>query len=127
MPRVLIASDKFKGSLTATEVAAAVRTGVRRARPDAVVDALPVADGGDGTLAAAEAAGFVLVGLSATGPTGEPVRTAYARKGRLAVVEMAAVSGLSQLPDGVPAPTSATSSRSPASVERVDHSCMGGF
>jgi len=109
MPRVLIASDKFKGSLTATEVAAAVRRGVRRARPDAVVDALPVADGGDGTLAAAEAAGFALVELTATGPTGEPVPTAYARKDDLAVIEMAAVSGLSQLPRGVPAPMSATS------------------
>lgn len=109
MPRVLIASDKFKGSLTAAEVAAAVRAGVRRARPDAVVDALPVADGGDGTLAAAEAAGFVLVDVEATGPTGEPTRTSYARKGDLAVVEMAAVSGLSRLPDGVPAPMTATS------------------
>ncbi|RHW26058.1 glycerate kinase [Nocardioides immobilis] len=109
MPRVLIASDKFKGSLTAAEVAAAVRAGVRRARPDAVVDALPVADGGDGTLAAAEAAGFVLVEVEATGPTGEPGRTSYARKGDLAVVELAAVSGLSRLPDGVPAPMTATS------------------
>jgi glycerate kinase len=109
MPRVLIASDKFKGSLTAAEVAAAVGAGVRRARPDAVVDTLPVADGGDGTLAAAEAAGFTLVEVVATGPTGKPVRTSYARKDDLAVVEMAAVSGLSRLPDGVPAPMSATS------------------
>ncbi|KAA1426578.1 glycerate kinase [Nocardioides antri] len=109
MPRVLIASDKFKGSLTAAEVAAAVGAGVRRARPDAVVATVPVADGGDGTLAAAEAAGFALVDVVATGPTGEPVRTAYARKDDLAVVEMAAVSGLARLPHGVPAPMSATS------------------
>lgn len=109
MPRILIASDKFKGSLTAAEVAAAVGTGVRRARPDATVEAVPVADGGDGTLAAAEAAGFALVEVSATGPTGEPVRTAYATKDDLAVVEMAAVSGLSRLPGGVPAPMAASS------------------
>ncbi len=109
MSRILIASDKFKGSLTAAEVATAVGTGVRRARPDALVDTVPVADGGDGTLAAAEAAGFALVEVTPTGPTGEPVRTAYARKDDLAVVEMAAVSGLSRLSDGVPAPMTATS------------------
>ena len=109
MPRVLIASDKFKGSLAAAEVAAAVGAGVRRARPDVAVDSVPVADGGEGTLEAARAAGFGLVGVTATGPTGEPVRTAYARKGDLAVVELAAVSGLARLPGAVPAPMIASS------------------
>ncbi|WP_082599663.1 glycerate kinase [Nocardioides sp. Root151] len=98
MPRVLIASDKFKGSLTAAEVAAAVGSGVRRARPDVDVDSVPVADGGDGTLAAALAAGFANVPVTATGPTGEPVDTAYARRDDVAVVELADVSGLVRLP-----------------------------
>ncbi|MGY4768853.1 glycerate kinase [Kribbella sp. CWNU-51] len=79
-PRVVVASDKFKGTLTSAEVAAAVDAGVRRVRPDATVVAIPVADGGDGTLAAAVAAGFQLVPVTASGPTGEPVRTAYARR-----------------------------------------------
>ncbi|MDP3891308.1 glycerate kinase, partial [Nocardioides sp.] len=70
MPRVLIASDKFKGSLTAAEVAAAVGAGIRRARPDVDVDSVAVADGGDGTLAAAVSAGFDLVPVTAAGPTG---------------------------------------------------------
>ncbi len=108
MPRVLIASDKFKGSLTAAQVAAAVGAGVRRVLPDAVVDAAPVADGGDGTLAAAEAAGFALVPVTVTGPTGEPVRTAYARRGDLAVVELADAAGLLRLPGG-PDPLRASS------------------
>lgn len=107
-PRVLVASDKFKGSLTAAEVAAAVGVGVRRAVPDAVVDAAPVADGGDGTLAAAEAAGFTLVPVTVTGPTGDPVRTAYARRGDLAVVELADAAGLVRLP-GDPDPLRASS------------------
>lgn len=106
-PRVLIASDKFKGSLTAAEVAAAVGSGVRRVLP-AVVDAVPVADGGDGTLAAAEAAGFTLVPVTVDGPTGEPVRTAYARRGELAVVELADAAGLVRLP-GDPDPLRASS------------------
>lgn len=106
--RVLIASDKFKGSLTAAEVAAAVGTGLRRVVPAAVVDAVPVADGGDGTLAAAGAAGFALVPVTVTGPTGEPVRTAYARRGDLAVVELADAAGLVRLP-GDPDPLRASS------------------
>ncbi|QSR24460.1 glycerate kinase [Nocardioides aromaticivorans] len=107
-PRVLVASDKFKGSLTAAEVAAAVSAGVRRVLPDAVVDAAPVADGGDGTLAAAEAAGFALVPVTVTGPTDEPVRTSYARRGDLAVVELADAAGLVRLP-GDPDPLRASS------------------
>ena len=109
MPTVLIASDKFKGTLTAAEVAAAVGTGLRRGRPDVTVDSVPVADGGDGTLAAAVAAGFELVSVEAAGPTGEPVATGYARQGDTAVVEMADVSGLVRLPGEVLAPMTATS------------------
>ncbi|MFD7841422.1 glycerate kinase, partial [Nocardia sp. NPDC059764] len=41
MARVLIASDKFKGSLTAAQVGAAVRAGIRRGRPDASVSVVP--------------------------------------------------------------------------------------
>ena len=59
---------------------------------------MPVADGGDGTVAAAVAAGFEQVPVGATGPTGEPVQTAYARRGETAVVEMADVSGLWSAP-----------------------------
>lgn len=109
MARVLIASDKFKGSLTAAQVGAAVRAGIRRARPDAEVSVVPVADGGDGTVAAALAAGFDAVPLTASGPTGEPVLTAYARRDDLAVIEMADVSGLVRLPDGLLRPMTATS------------------
>jgi glycerate kinase len=106
---VLIASDKFKGSLTAAQVAAAVRAGVRRVRPDVELRSVPVADGGDGTLAAAVSAGFTQVPVTASGPTGAPVVTSYARQGDLAVVEMADVSGLGRLPDGRPEPLRATS------------------
>jgi len=109
VPRVLVAPDKFKGSLTATEVADAVARGLTAGRPDVEVDRLPVADGGDGTLAAALAAGFEAVPVTATGPTGEPVETAYARLGDVAVVEMADVSGLARLPGGRRQPLTATS------------------
>lgn len=107
--RVLLAPDKFKGSLTATEVAAALSRGILAARPDLAVRSLPVADGGEGTLDAAEAAGYERMPVRATGPTGEPVATAYARRGATAIVEMADVAGLSRLPAGTPQPLAATS------------------
>ncbi len=109
VPTVLIASDKFKGSLTAAQVADAVGEGVRLVRPDADVESVPVADGGDGTVAAALAAGFDNVPVVVSGPTGEPVQTGFGRRGDLAVVEMADAAGLVRLPGGIPAPLTASS------------------
>jgi glycerate kinase len=107
--RILLAPDKFKGSLTAAEVAEALGRGLLRALPDLDVRSAPVADGGDGTLEAALAAGFDRVPVIAAGPTGEPVTTAYARRGDTAVIELADVSGLVRLPEGRLAPLDATS------------------
>ncbi|GAA5124522.1 glycerate kinase [Haloechinothrix salitolerans] len=109
MNQVVVAPDKFKGSLSAPEVAAHVAAGLRRARPDVDVREVPVADGGDGTLDATLAAGFTRVPVTASGPTGEPVTTAYVRQGDTAVVELADVSGLSRLPGRRLAPLIATS------------------
>ncbi|WP_457205094.1 glycerate kinase [Nocardioides sp. P5_C9_2] len=109
MTRVLLAPDKFKGTLTAYDVAQAVASGLRRVRPDVDVECLPVADGGDGTLDAAISAGFERAPVGVAGPTGEPVRTSYARRGTTAVVEMADACGLERLPDGVRAPLAASS------------------
>ncbi|WP_218148199.1 glycerate kinase [Lentzea xinjiangensis] len=105
--RVVIAPDKFKGSLTAPQVAAAVARGLREAVPDVDVRLLPVADGGDGTVDAAVAAGFVKVGRWVTGPVGKPVAASFAVRGTTAVVEVAAAAGLALLEE--PAPLDATS------------------
>ncbi len=106
--RVLVAADKFKGSLTAVQVAERVTAGLRRVVPGLAVETLPVADGGDGTVAAAVAAGFERREARVTGPLGDPVTAAYALRGDTAVVEMAEASGLQHLPDGVFAPLTAT-------------------
>lgn len=95
---VLLAPDKFKGSLTAAEVAAALADGIRRVAPGVDVRQAPVADGGDGTVAAALASGFQPVPVTVSGPLGEPVDTAIAVRDRTAVVELAAASGLALLP-----------------------------
>jgi glycerate 2-kinase len=98
--RVVVAPDKFKGSLTAAQVAERVRAGLARAAPEVEVVEVPVADGGDGTLEAALTAGYRRVPVRAEGPTGEPVETAYAERDGVAVVELADVSGLGRLPGG---------------------------
>ncbi|RBY76866.1 glycerate kinase [Geodermatophilus sp. TF02-6] len=106
---MVVAPDKFKGSLSASEVAAHVAAGLTAAAPGLTVAAIPVADGGEGTLEAAEAAGFRRVPAEVAGPTGEPLASALAVRGTTAVVEMAAASGLAALPAGRPAPLAATS------------------
>jgi glycerate kinase len=120
--RVVVAPDKFEGSLRAGQAAEAIEAGLRRARPDAEVVRLPLGDGGAGTLEALLAAGFKRVPVPATGPTGEPVDAAIAVDGERAVggpggsspaprrafVEMAEASGLKRLPGGRRAPLEAT-------------------
>jgi glycerate kinase len=99
MMRVVVAPDKFKGCLTAAEVADAVADGMLQARPELEIIRVPIADGGDGTVAAALSRGFDEVLMNAAGPTGVPGEVAYARDGNRAVVELAAVCGLDRLPN----------------------------
>ncbi|MFF9622718.1 glycerate kinase [Streptomyces griseosporeus] len=106
--RVLVAADKFKGSLTAVQVAQRVTAGLRLVVPDIEVEALPVADGGDGTVDAAVAAGFERREVRVAGPLGDEVTAAFALRGDTAVVEMAEASGLQRLPAGVFAPLTAS-------------------
>jgi glycerate kinase len=106
--RVVVAPDKFKGSLTAPAVAAAVRRGLLAFQPDADVVELPMADGGDGTVDVALAVGWDQVQVEATGPTGEPARATYAVRGSEALVELADVVGLRRLPSTGPDPLGAS-------------------
>lgn len=108
--RIVVAPDKFKGSLTAVEAARAVAEGLAAGCPGADVVALPVADGGDGTVDAAVAAGYARRRLVVAGPTGEPVTAGFAVLGERAVIEMAEASGLRRLPGGRPEPLRASTS-----------------
>lgn len=106
---VLIAPDKFKGSLTAPEVAEAVAAGMREVRADLDLRSVPVADGGDGTVQAALTSGYQRVPALVTGPVGDPVETAFALLDGTAVLELASASGLELLEDGEFAPLGASS------------------
>ncbi|SFT56178.1 glycerate kinase [Arthrobacter sp. ov118] len=104
--RVVIAPDKFKGSLTAPGVARHLEAGLHAAArgggqiSNLEVLRIPVADGGEGTLDAAVGSGFTRRSALVNGPTGVPVRAEYAVRGHVAVIEMAAASGLAVLPGG---------------------------
>jgi glycerate 2-kinase len=106
--RVLIAPDKFKGSLPAQLVAARIAAGLRHFLPDLEIDICPVADGGDGTLDAAVSAGFRRVPAEVSGPTGLPVMAAFGEREGLALVELAAAVGLARLDRQVLAPLTAS-------------------
>lgn len=89
--RIVIAPDKFKGTLTAREAADAMAAAVRERWPGAHVAVIPIADGGDGTL---DALGGPNRCETVTGPLGHPVDAGWRLDGDLAVIESAAASGL---------------------------------
>jgi glycerate 2-kinase len=105
--RVVLAPDKFKGSLDAAGVAEALAAGIADIGPDWQVHRSPVADGGEGTVVAVLAAGWSPVTVRTTGPVGDPLTATYARRGAVAVVELAASSGLGVLPGGTLRPLDA--------------------
>jgi glycerate kinase len=112
MGHIVIAPDKFKGSLSAAQVAAHVAAGLRRAGVRLPLAEVPVADGGDGTVDAAVAAGYRRREVTVTGPAGQPVTAAFALRDGTAVVEAAQACGLSllaSLSGGKLAPLTATS------------------
>ncbi|QAY68954.1 glycerate kinase [Xylanimonas protaetiae] len=101
-PHVVVAPDSFKGSLAAVDVAAALAAGVLAAVPTARVTRLPMADGGEGTLAALAAAWDVPQhALATVDALGRPTTAFWAASpdGRVGVVELASASGLPAVSD----------------------------
>lgn len=110
--KIVIAPDSYKESLSALEVANAIEQGFREIWPDADYVKIPVADGGEGTVEAmVEATTGRIVEVDVTGPLGEPVTAFYGLSGdeRTAFIEMAAASGLEQVPVTLREPLKTTS------------------
>ena len=96
--RFLICTDSFKGSLSSVEMCTALERGVLSRLPDAEIRKMPLADGGEGTSEAISAAlGGREIAVKTVDPFGEPITAAYAAidAQKLAVIDMAAASGLS--------------------------------
>lgn len=98
--RVLLAIDSFKGSVSSAQAEEAVAEGVRRVWPDAQVSALPLADGGEGTLGAVAACGGEVVACEVAGPLGDCVSARMLVDGEheSAVIEMAEAAGIGYSP-----------------------------
>lgn len=105
--KVLLAPDKFKGSLTAAQVVHHLGSGLGQRGVE--YRGLPLADGGDGSVAAAVEAGFRPYEIAAADATGEPHTATVAFDGRTAVVEVANTCGLHTLPAGTLAPLTSSS------------------
>ena len=101
--KILIAPDKFKGSLSAREVAENIAAGLRDVLPDAKIDMVPMADGGEGT---AEVIGDALdgswVNCDAHDPLGRQIDARYAwiEHRKLAVMEMSEAAGMRRFSGG---------------------------
>lgn len=109
--KIVIAPQSFKGSVAALAAAQAIERGVRRAEPAAETVLVPVADGGDGTLAAlAGSSGGQIFRSIVAGPLGQAVEAAWGvmGDGQTAVVEMSQASGLALLPPARRNPRTAT-------------------
>jgi len=99
--KIVIAPDSYKESLSALEVATQIEAGFREVFPQAEYVKLPVADGGEGTVEAMVAAtGGRIIRVTVTGPLGDPIEAFYGLSGdeQSAFIEMAAASGLEQVP-----------------------------
>ena len=99
--RVVVAPDSYKGSASALAVASAIERGILAVFPEATVVKVPIADGGEGTVAALlDATHGQPRRTTVRGPLGEPVEAGWGvlGDGRTAVIEMAAASGLPLVP-----------------------------
>ncbi len=108
--RVLIAPDKFAGTLTAVEAAEAIAEGWRRRSPDDELELVPMADGGPGFCDVLSASlGGEMLAVTVSGPYGEPVPATVLLVGSTAYIESAQACGLHLTPESARAPERASS------------------
>src|SRR5438093_268750 len=109
--RILIAPDKFKGSLNAREVADNIAKGLRDELPDAKIDIVPMADGGEGTAEAiCDARGGSRLKCKTHDPLGREIDARYGwiESGKIAVMEMSEAAGMRRLTESERDPVRAT-------------------
>ena len=110
--KIVVAPDSFKGSVTALQAANAIEQGLRRVFPDAEIDKIPMADGGEGTVQSlVDATGGHIQTQRVSGPLGNEVDAEFGilANGETAVIEMAAASGLTLVPSDKRNPLHTTS------------------
>ena len=124
MKKIIVISDSFKGTLSSREICEIARQSVPKLFPDCAVVAIPVADGGEGTVSCfIEAIGAEPVFVEVSGPYGERVRAIYARKGTSAIVEMASAAGLPMVGDRLDPSATTTYGVGELIRHAVEHGC----
>ena len=99
--KIVVAPDSFKGSVTALQAANAIEEGIRRVFPEAVIDKIPMADGGEGTVQSlVDATGGDIQSARVLDPLGNEIEAEFGilADGQTAVIEMASASGLTLVP-----------------------------
>lgn len=97
LKKCIVMPDSFKGSISSMDACHIIRDEILVHQPNCIVDLIPVADGGEGTVDCfLEALGGEKITLTVSGPFGESVEAYYARCGDIAIIEMAQAAGLPQ-------------------------------
>lgn len=124
MKKCIVISDSFKGTLSSLEICRIARESIPKFFSACQVVTVPVADGGEGTVECfVQAIGAVPVSVPVTGPYGEPISAAYARKEQLAVIEVAAAAGLPMVGERKDPETTTTYGVGQLIVHAVENGC----
>lgn len=124
MKKCIVVSDSFKGTLSSMEICGIVRNTVPRWFPDCKVVAIPIADGGEGTVDCIRSAQNAdAVHVTVSGAYGEPIQGVYARFGSCAVIEMAAAAGLPSVKDKKDPTATTTFGVGEMILHAVKHGC----
>lgn len=124
---ILLAPDSFKGSLTAIQAAKTMEKAIASVYPDDVITMKPMADGGEGTVdvVASSTKNSRYVSITCTGPLGQPIETYYGMLDEhVAVIEIANIAGLIQVPEEERNPDNTTSyGLGEVIVDAIDNGC----
>ncbi len=107
--KIIIAPNSFKGCLKSTDISNIIEKGIKKIIPNSKIIKSPLADGGDGTLEVLKnLIGGKYVEIKATDPIGRKIKTKYIKKGNVAYIEMAKISGIALLKENEKNPLKTT-------------------
>lgn len=96
--KIVICPNSFKGCLDSFEISEIISKEILKIIPSSKIIKFPIADGGDGTLKVLKKLiGGKYIEIEAKDPLGRKIKTKYIKKGKIAYIEMAKISGIALL------------------------------